>query len=74
MNNLWCTNYSSVRTNTRFTVLKQEVSQLLSEKNISASFSLNMREKCFVNNVGWNITNDNNTRDSPLEETEYTGN
>ena len=23
MNNLWCTNYSSVRTNTRFTVLAQ---------------------------------------------------
>ena len=24
MNNLWCTNYSSVRTNTRFTVLLKE--------------------------------------------------
>ena len=24
MNNLWCTNYSSVRTNTRFTVLNLE--------------------------------------------------
>ena len=25
MNNLWCTNYSSVRTNTRFTVNIEEV-------------------------------------------------
>ena len=27
MNNLWCTNYSSVRTNTRFTVFKRQVSR-----------------------------------------------
>ena len=37
-------------------------------------FSLMTRGKCIVNNVGWKIPNDNNSRDSHLEETEYTGN
>ena len=30
MNNLWCTNYSSVRTKTRFTVIMMSVCILLS--------------------------------------------
>ena len=33
-----------------------------------------MRETSIVNNVGWKILNDNNTRNSHLEETEYAGN
>ena len=56
-----------------FGLLKQEVSQLLSEKTFLLLFSLNMREKCIVNDVGWKIPNDINARDSHLEETEYTG-
>ena len=38
-----------------FGLHKQGVSQLLSEMTLHASFSLNMREKCIVNNVGWEI-------------------
>ena len=37
-------------------------------------FSLMTREKSIVNNVGWNIPNDNYSRNSHLEETVYTGN
>ena len=34
MNNLWCTNYSSVRTNTRFTVAKLQMHENL-YKNVN---------------------------------------
>ena len=34
------------------------------KNDISDSFSLKMREKCIVNNIGWKIPNDNNAGDS----------
>ena len=51
---------------------KQEISYLLSKTTFLLFFSLMMKEKCIVNNVGWKITNDTNARNSRLEETEYT--
>ena len=42
--------------------------------DISAFVSLLTKEKCIVNNVWWKIPNDNYSRDSHLEEVEYTGN
>ena len=48
---------------------KQEVSE-----TTFLLFSLMKREKCIVNNFELKIPNDNITRDSHLEETEYTDN
>ena len=51
---------------------KQEVSLLLSETTFLLFF-FDEERKCIVNNVEWEIPNDNIARDSNLEETEYTG-
>ena len=57
-----------------FELYKQDVTHLTSETTCLHYFSLMTREKCIVNNVGWKIPNDNNSRGSLLEETEYTCN
>ena len=57
-----------------FGLFKQEVGHLPSDTTFLHFFSLMTREKCIVNNVGWKIPNDNYSRGSHLEETEYTGN
>ena len=57
-----------------FGLYKQEVSHLHSETTFLHYFSLITRQKCIVNNVGWKIPKDNNSRESHLEETVYTGN
>ena len=56
-----------------FGLYKQEVSNLPTETTF-LHFFFNDKGKCIVSNVGWKIPNDNNSRDSHLEEMEYTGN
>ena len=49
-----------------FGLYKQEVSHLPSETIFLHFFSLMTRKKGIVNNVGWNIPNDNYCSDSAI--------
>ena len=57
-----------------FRTTQTKSKSLTLRNDISAFFSLMKKEKCIVNDVEWEIRNDNIACDSHLEETEYTGN
>ena len=57
----------------RFWTIQTRSKSFTLRNHISTFFSLMTREKCIVNNVRWKIPNDNYSRDSHLEQTEYTG-